>query len=208
MLVGATNLQAVCFVVLMAHELQKENSDTYMTWVALGVGMLFLIMGVGFAFVMDNLAESPQEKEDRCELVANEVSGRTAHGGGLFVDGSAVDYLVVRNSSIVDSVLSASLSGDGREVYRADWNSGFLWAYTNVYNSDYDLFETDGDETGESGNLSEDPLHADRSAESVNDWDLHLSADSPLVDAGDPSIEDVDGSRSDLGAYGGSEGGW
>ena len=74
MLVGATNLQAVCFVVLMAHELQKENSDTYMTWVALGVGMLFLIMGVGFAFVMDNLAESPQEKEDRCELVANEVA--------------------------------------------------------------------------------------------------------------------------------------
>jgi len=142
------------------------------------------------------------------ELVANEVSGRTALGGGLFVDGSAVDYLVVRNSSIVDSVLSASLSGDGREVYRADWNSGFLWAYTNVYNSDYDLFETDGDETGESGNLSEDPLHADRSAESVNDWDLHLSAESPLVDAGDPSIEDADGSRSDLGAYGGSEGGW
>ena len=74
MLVGATNLQAVCFVVLMAHELQKEDSDTYMTWVALGVGMLFLIMGVGFAFVMDNLAESPQEKEDRCELVANEVA--------------------------------------------------------------------------------------------------------------------------------------
>ena len=36
--------------------------------------MLFLILGVGFAFVMDNLAEAPQEKEDRCELVANEVA--------------------------------------------------------------------------------------------------------------------------------------
>ncbi len=36
------------------------------------------------------------------------------------------------------------------------------------------------------------------------DWNFHLQPDSPLIDAGDPEITDrEDGSRSDLGAYGG-----
>jgi len=36
--------------------------------------------------------------------------------------------------------------------------------------------------------------------------DFHLQAFSPLIDAGDPSILDVDGSRSDIGVYGGPGG--
>lgn len=39
--------------------------------------------------------------------------------------------------------------------------------------------------------------------------DFHLLPSSPAIDAGDPSIFDADGSRSDLGAYGGMGGqGW
>ena len=41
--------------------------------------------------------------------------------------------------------------------------------------------------------------------------DLTLAAGSPAIDAGDPSISDPDGSRSDIGAFGGPfsmEGGW
>ncbi len=34
-------------------------------------------------------------------------------------------------------------------------------------------------------------------------WDLHLALDSPLIDAGDPAVLDPDGSRSDIGIYGG-----
>ncbi len=36
--------------------------------------------------------------------------------------------------------------------------------------------------------------------------DFHLQAFSPLIDAGDPSILDVDGTRSDIGVYGGPYG--
>ncbi|MCD6163724.1 MAG: T9SS type A sorting domain-containing protein [candidate division Zixibacteria bacterium] len=36
--------------------------------------------------------------------------------------------------------------------------------------------------------------------------DYHLQAFSPLIDAGDPNILDVDGTRSDLGCYGGQGG--
>jgi hypothetical protein len=36
--------------------------------------------------------------------------------------------------------------------------------------------------------------------------DFHLQAYSPLIDAGDPDILDIDGSRSDIGAFGGPGG--
>jgi hypothetical protein len=37
-------------------------------------------------------------------------------------------------------------------------------------------------------------------------WDLTLRSTSPLRDAGDPAIFDADGTRSDMGAYGGPYG--
>jgi len=37
----------------------------------------------------------------------------------------------------------------------------------------------------------------------ISDDDFHLQAYSPLIDAGDPNYLDFDGSRSDIGAYGG-----
>jgi len=49
------------------------------------------------------------------------------------------------------------------------------------------------------GNISADPMH-------VSSTDVHLQAFSPLIDAGDPNVLDLDGSRSDIGAYGGPHG--
>jgi hypothetical protein len=40
----------------------------------------------------------------------------------------------------------------------------------------------------------------------VDSTNFHLQAFSPLIDAGDPDILDVDGTRSDIGAYGGPGG--
>ncbi|OQY71750.1 MAG: hypothetical protein B6D44_11950, partial [Ignavibacteriales bacterium UTCHB2] len=34
-------------------------------------------------------------------------------------------------------------------------------------------------------------------------YDFHLQAYSPAIDKGDPNILDLDGSRSDIGMYGG-----
>ena len=48
------------------------------------------------------------------------------------------------------------------------------------------------------GNLNSDPLFVN-----AGSGDFHLRAASPAVNAGDPSIYDVDGTRSDMGAYGG-----
>jgi hypothetical protein len=40
----------------------------------------------------------------------------------------------------------------------------------------------------------------------AGEQDYHLQAFSPLIDAGDPNLVDIDGTRSDIGAYGGPGG--
>jgi hypothetical protein len=53
------------------------------------------------------------------------------------------------------------------------------------------------------GNIDADPLFLGNS-------DFHLQPGSPCIDAGnpDPQYNDNDGSRNDMGAYGGPGGDW
>lgn len=61
------------------------------------------------------------------------------------------------------------------------------------------------DPTGTNGNIAVDPEFLDTTASDPVDWDLHLALTSPLVDAGDPTLLDPDGSPSDIGAFGGPD---
>ncbi len=53
-----------------------------------------------------------------------------------------------------------------------------------------------GDSCDAWGNISVDPLFVD-----ADNLDFHLQEDSPLIDAGDPSMRDPDGTVSDIGAF-------
>ncbi|MES2638368.1 MAG: putative metal-binding motif-containing protein [Myxococcota bacterium] len=66
-------------------------------------------------------------------------------------------------------------------------------AYCDIWDNGADYTGVT-DPTGTAGNLSVDPMLVDSD---------HLDAASPLVDAGDPSILDPDGSPSDIGPFGG-----
>jgi hypothetical protein len=94
-------------------------------------------------------------------------------------------------------------------LYDAESGSGrWTITYSDVYGNYYDYYNVD-DVTGTSGNISVDPGFTTYSA----DWDgsnddLSLSGSSSLTDAGNPASAyyDADGSRNDIGAFGGPEG--
>ncbi len=55
---------------------------------------------------------------------------------------------------------------------------------------------------------AEDKHLLDTTAKRSRSWDLHLAPGSPMVDGGDPALKDPDGSRSDIGAFGGPGAAW
>jgi hypothetical protein len=60
---------------------------------------------------------------------------------------------------------------------------------------------------GDSNLVNKDPMFVNDTVVSLtSNWDYHLQAYSPAIDKGDPSILDPDGSRSDIGMYGGPYG--
>ncbi len=80
-------------------------------------------------------------------------------------------------------------------------------AYTDTFGNAGGDFQAMVNPVGSNGNLGIDPelqtVHPNLPPAYL---DVHLRADSPLRDAGDPAVLDVDGTVADLGAYGGPDG--
>lgn len=66
--------------------------------------------------------------------------------------------------------------------------------YNDVWGNEQNYYN----HTPDSTNISFDPMFV-----SEDSMDFHLQMYSPLIDAGDPNILDKDGTRSDIGLYGG-----
>lgn len=111
---------------------------------------------------------------------------------GIVVDGSTT--LVVRNSDVSNNGSTVGSAGIG-----IDRGANLDMRYSNVYGHeeavDGGWAFAEGD-----GNLEVAPLYVGAS--------LLLEPTSNLVDSGDPTVLDSDGSRSDIGAFGGPGGGW
>jgi hypothetical protein len=105
--------------------------------------------------------------------------------------GTATGTLVEGTAVSVDMDPSASAS--------------FLWAYNNVHDSgEENIFFGVEDPTGdENGNISGAPRYLEDGEVDPADWDFTYGTASANRNAGDPTISDADGSRSDIGAYGG-----
>jgi len=73
--------------------------------------------------------------------------------------------------------------------------AGFTFSHSDIYGNTPDNFYGVSDPTGTNGNLSVDP--------DLYHYAGHLNTTSPLIDAGDPTILDPDGSPSDIGPFGG-----
>jgi len=122
-------------------------------------------------------------------------NGASVSGAAAFANSVGLSFV---NNAVIDSQGDEALYG----------NSDTLAAASLGYN---DWYGGSGDERGgaladasEIGGLSVAPGFEAYAAGDC-DSDLRLDAASPLVDAGDPELTDPDGSRSDVGAYGGPD---
>ena len=131
---------------------------------------------------------------DHSVVIQNSADDVGAIGGGSF-GGSTIT-----NTTITDNFVLPGSTGVIGGVTGTDVD----FYNCNIYNNQpTDFWHGMTNPIGTDGNISVDPMFLDTSSPDPLDWDLHLDQASPLVDAGDPSTLDPDGSPSDIGAYGG-----
>lgn len=120
-----------------------------------------------------------------CILDNNYYGVSVQRGGGL-------NFNLVTKSSVVNSICFGNRPND------------FVLDYTSYYNiTYYGRSYCNGNlERGKftTGNINLDPRFVD-----AQNGDLHLSDNSPCRDSGNPALLDPDGTRSDMGYYGGPD---
>jgi len=90
-------------------------------------------------------------------------------------------------------------------IYKDNDDSSPYLAYNLFYNT-YGSITTGPVEIGPGNLIEQDPMFVNDSFYHNLNWDAHLQHGSPAIDAGDPNVLDVNGSRSDIGFYGGPSG--
>ena len=121
----------------------------------------------------------------------NYVTGFLYHQQNIDYAISLSSYNQVKNNIVTKVRQGVNTVGTQNLVYQ----------YNNVWDSEMPYTGFIPDTT----NLSVDPMVVNDDT-TKGDLDFRLQMYSPLIDAGDPTILDRDGSRSDIGLYGGPYG--
>lgn len=140
-------------------------------------------------------------------------------GSGLHVSDAVADF-IVQNSDAVGNTdrgfsiefgagvtlvndIAAYNDGDGFRAYSI---TDYSLSYCDSYSNGTDWGQGLSDLTGLDGNLSKDPKYTGWTDDDDPSNDiLYLGSTSACRDAGDPDITDNDGSRSDMGSFGGPD---
>ena len=145
---------------------------------------------------------------DHSTIVRNDnISGSTAQGSGLLTMQSAVldmSHSIVASNTFSGAAISGYLGGVAVEP-----GCDAVLEYNDVWFNGYADYAGISDPTGFDGNLAVDPQFVSFTGVDPLVWDLRPASGSPVVDAGDPSCADPDGSNCDMGAWSGaSAAGW
>jgi hypothetical protein len=126
-------------------------------------------------------------------LVNNTLIGNSAsYGGGIYIELDDNRAIANLYNNIVWDNEAFSL---GNDIYMYDdFTGAAVGAEVNLHHNDYsDFYSTCENYVGcthtisELGNINEDPLFVNVADPDPNNWDLHLTSDSPCIDAGDNS---------------------
>ena len=129
------------------------------------------------------------------------LSGNSAVNGGGIYNSHATASVEVLNC-----ILSSNSDNGGSD------ESAQIHIAMGTVSVDYTCVKGLSGGLGGTGNIGDDPLFVDADgADNVvgtEDDDVHLLEGSPCIDTGHPAVqyEDIDGSRNDMGAYGGQFG--
>lgn len=134
--------------------------------------------------------------------------------GTLVFRNSVLDGGSITGVDIFDFELQASVFMNSRCAFTNTWSGADtkVTPETEIEYNDFFGLATEGCDgtrySGTNGNIAQDPLFTDSPA-----GDYSTAASSPLVDAGldDDAYDDPDGTRNDIGLYGGPRsigGGW
>jgi hypothetical protein len=128
-------------------------------------------------------------------IIMNNIFIQNRPGGRSFsnVDISFGNKVLMRNNIFMNSTnVAINAAGDLFVDYNLFWKNPQNFSGSVI--------------VGEN-NVYADPMLVNDTVPLPNgSYDFHLQKYSPAIDAGDPDILDVDGSRSDIGLYGGSLG--
>ncbi len=171
------------------------------------------------------LAEPDPNNYYGLELCSNRkvvISNNLIYGFGnnIYIYTSANnlgDTTFVLNNTLVNSISSSIMTSNFVEnpkkyVIKNNilaHNGRGIAAYFNTEETDYNMFyNTTGDNytninVGLNDKIADPMFVKDTVADLGSDYDYKLQKFSPAIDAGDPNILDLDGSRSDMGMYGG-----
>ncbi len=139
------------------------------------------------------------------------VYNNLMYGRGFGIDNEGVDHLFLTNNYIGSDTLTAIIAGPNsiiRNNIIANATKGIeKWSGYNPPTVKYNCFWNNdvnfsGFSNTDTTNIYQLPMivNGDSTRGELN---FHLQAFSPLIDRGDPDILDKDGTRSDIGLYGG-----
>ncbi|MGE0870123.1 MAG: right-handed parallel beta-helix repeat-containing protein [Kofleriaceae bacterium] len=102
-----------------------------------------------------------------------------------------------------DSTFSENVPSGAGGAIELEAGSTVTIGYSNFFGNGASPFSGMPSPIGANGNLGVDPKFIDDVGADPGAWNLKLGPTSQLRNAGDPSVLDLDGSRSDIGAFGG-----
>ncbi len=155
-------------------------------------------------------------------LLGNTAGGLDADGGGIYLLQSSPNltsvtlagnvasgcggglYLFQASPALLGVILERNEAASGGGVCNDPGLPGYpSIAFSSAWENTPDAYSGMTDPTGANGNTAATANFNQTVLPDPMDWDVHLGETSALIDAGSPSLDDPDGSRSDMGAFGG-----